>query len=103
MNVTEIDKIPHTRGMYYDFIDQEVYESYAKQDFHSLKDLVRGGIYTIYRIARDDYDQIVYMRLTGELIEFKNEQMFLMHTPGKIKTMYIDGYKEHWFFIKEVQ
>ena len=96
----EYNKIPYTGGRFYDYIDKETFEFYWQfKDHYTLDELRTGQEYTFYRMARDARDEIVYMRIKGYLVDRNDHQMFFMHRPMKGKTMYLDGYKEHWFFL----
>jgi len=99
----EYNDIPYTGGRYYQYIDKETFEFYEKfKDHYTLDDLKveLGRKYTLYRVAkRPNGDEILFMKLSMQLLERNDDMMLFHHEGGAYKTMLLEGYKKHWFFI----
>ena len=98
--VIDMSLVPKTNGRYYDYITEEEFaQKWEDKDNFDLEDLKVGGTYTFYRIAKNNEDEIVYMKISGFVIYNDGVQMiFTGYQDTKGKIMLLGGYKQHWFF-----
>lgn len=102
------EELPYTGGKYYEYIDEKAFaEASEFKDDYTLEDIEVGQKYTIYRMARsipegDRPDELVYLKLTGEVMQKEGNDIFFVHAPMKGKIMHLDQlgeFGEVWFFV----
>ena len=104
------EELPYTGGAYYDHIEAEEFDKALefKVDY-SPDDIKVGGKYTFFRIAKtiptdDRPDELVYLKLHGEVVLRNANTILFMHSTMKAKTMNLDGlgqFGKDWFFIQD--
>lgn len=91
----------HTGGRYYTYITKEELEHFSEEGFkYELNDLKVGEEYTFFRACKDPDKGIIYLRLSGVITELDDDRMIYRHHGPELKGMVLEGYKDHWFFIK---
>jgi len=93
--------IPYTGGRFYTFVERDVFEDYFdKIDDESLEDLTVGETYTFFRVVKDQKtDEVLFVKITGEIISINETEMVFIHTGTLGKVMSLDNFLENWFFM----
>lgn len=95
------DDIPYTGGRHYEYMrPQEFIPLWEKRGDHPFEKLEVGKRYFLYRLAKDESETIVYLKLHIDVQEISmrdGAMFFTIVGKTKGKTMRLEGYGKHWF------